>query len=86
MKTYIDLLLVEDEEKTLHLVSAPSHEATPGCIVRFMGGASGTVVKKTWMDSEGETYDLIASIHPIFEAEAIYRPAWKKEDANAVSE
>ncbi|MBE6977630.1 MAG: hypothetical protein E7438_03200 [Ruminococcaceae bacterium] len=83
MKTYIDLLLVEDEENTQHLVSAPSHEATPGCIVRFMGGATGTVVKKAWIDDEDETYDLIASIHPIFEAEAIYRPAWKKEEPDA---
>ena len=83
MKKYIDLLLVEDEEKNLHLVSSPSHEATPGCIVRFMGGATGTVVKTAWMDIEGETYELIASIHPIFEAEAIYRPAWKKEEPDA---
>ena len=83
MKKYIDLLLVEDEENTLHLVSAPSHHATPGCIVRFMGGATGTVVKTAWIDSEDETYDLIASIHPIFEAEAIYRPAWKKEEPDA---
>ena len=83
MKKYIDLLLVEDEAKCQHLVSAPTCKASDGSIVRFADGAMGTVTKKAFMDSEGEAYDLISSMLPVFNAEAIYAPAWKKEDADA---
>lgn len=84
-KKYIDLLLVEDEEETQYLVSAPSYEAGEGSIVRFMCGTMGTVTKKAWLDPEGEVYGLISSVFPIYDAEAIYRPQWCKEQADAAS-
>ena len=85
MAKYIDMLLVQDEEKSLHLVSAPSYKAEEGCIVRFMGGATGVVIKKAWMDPGGDVYSLISAVFPVFEAEAIYSPQWQKEETDAAS-
>lgn len=85
MEKYIDLLLVEDDEKNQHLVTAPSYKADVGAIVRFMGGAIGTVVKCVWMNPADEVYDLISAMFPIFEAETIYLHKWQKEETDAAS-
>ena len=82
---HIDLLVVEDEEKNPYLVLAPACEAGVGCIVRFMDGATGMVVKKAFTATDSEMLDLIACMLPIFEAEAIFLPGWRKEDVDVPS-
>lgn len=82
---YIELLMVKTDDQSMHLVKAPAHEAFVGSLVRFAGGKLGEVVKKAWMQENDEVHQLFAVTAPIFDAEAIYRPQWSKEAADAAS-
>lgn len=77
---YIDFLLVERKDGTAALVISESHCADVGSIIEFNNGEMGRVVKKAWGDKrDGELHDLIVSLVPTYEAEAVYQCYWKKE-------
>lgn len=80
VKKYINFLLVEKEDESLAVVISPSCAVNVGHVVEFDNGVLGRVVKKAWGDEQnGELHDLVASIVPTYDLEAVYYPGWKRE-------
>lgn len=83
MQDYIDVLLLETPDGSPAVATAPTQvAAVPGDIVRFSGGEHGIVKTSEWFDSNGTAFHILCSSAHVYEAQAIYRTAWKKEKPN----
>ena len=81
--TYIELLLVEQENGVKELVTAPTSEAFEGSLVFYDGCKMGTVIAKKWVEVGSEIHTILQAACKLYPAESIYLPKWSKEDLNA---
>lgn len=80
MPDYIDVLLLVTPDGSPAVATAPTQAAVPGDIVRFSGGEHGIVKTSEWFDRNGAAFHILCSVAHVYEAQAIYRTAWKKEN------
>lgn len=76
---YVDLLLVETVTGDIKVVYAPTYKADVGNLVRF-DGTIGEVVQKAWTEQDGDVWNLVSAVVPVYEAEEVLYTLWKKEE------
>lgn len=82
MPDYIVLCLVEMEDGTAVIVTAPTGTVNEGNVVFFNRGKRGTVRQTDWVDRNTTIYTILESMVPIFPAESVWHFArlWQAPD------
>lgn len=83
MDKYLRLMLAKDPLGKPVVVTAPSHVLVfAGDMVSVKGEKLFTVEKETITAADSDEMDVLKAVATVYDAEAVYRNKWNREDGD----